>query len=184
MIRSAALLQSERGVQGTALPLVISHSGAPRGSIYHHFPDGRRQLAGEATRWAADFITADLTEALETNDVLAALDHFTEMWLKVLQATDFRAGCPVAAGALDDETESLARREAGTGFADWERVLRDALVRSGFTRARAKDLALMIVASTEGAIVVARAQRSAKPYERVSAQLRAIIASELKQHAP
>ena len=114
--------------------------------------------------------------------LLAALDHFTEMWLKVLQATDFAT--MVAAGALDDETESLARREAGTGFADWERVLRDALVRSGFTRTRAKDLALMIVASTEGAIVVARAQRSAKPYERVSAQLRAIIASELKQHAP
>ena len=60
MILSQALLQRERGVAGTALPDVLEHSGAPRGSIYHHFPQGRTQLAEEATEWAADFISRRL----------------------------------------------------------------------------------------------------------------------------
>ena len=56
MIESAAALFSERGVDATAFSDVLEHSGAPRGSIYHHFPDGKAQLAEEATRYAGEFI--------------------------------------------------------------------------------------------------------------------------------
>ena len=64
MIVSQALLQRERGVAGTALPDVIEHSGAPRGSIYHHFPEGRAQLAEEATQWAAGITSRRLEASL------------------------------------------------------------------------------------------------------------------------
>ncbi len=42
MIQSAALLMRERGVDATSFSEVLAHSGAPRGSIYHHFPAARR----------------------------------------------------------------------------------------------------------------------------------------------
>ena len=35
----------------------LAHSGAPRGSIYHHFPGGKAQLVEEATRYGG--MTAD-----------------------------------------------------------------------------------------------------------------------------
>ena len=101
MIRSQALLQRERGVAGTALPDVIEHSGAPRGSIYHHFPKGRAELAEEATLFAAEWITRNLEQALASRDPLAAHEAFIDSWLVVLRDSDFRAGCAVAAGALD-----------------------------------------------------------------------------------
>ena len=53
MIQSAALLFRERGIEGTAFADVLQRSGAPRGSVYHHFPGGKQQLAEEATRWAS-----------------------------------------------------------------------------------------------------------------------------------
>src|SRR5438477_181964 len=48
MVRSAASLIRTRGVNATSFSEVLADSGAPRGSIYHHFPAGKKQLA-EAT---------------------------------------------------------------------------------------------------------------------------------------
>ena len=44
MIRSAIALFAERGVHGTSFTDVIAQAGAPRGSIYHHFPGGKDEL--------------------------------------------------------------------------------------------------------------------------------------------
>ncbi len=159
MIRSQALLQRERGVAGTALPDVLRHSGAPRGSIYHHFPDGRAQLAAEATGWAADFVAADLEAALADADIEGAVERFVDGWLRVLRESDFAAGCPVAAGALDAGADPGAREAALRGFQRWESLLTDALVQNGLRRSKAETLALTFISAIEGAIVLARAEK-------------------------
>ena len=56
MIVSTALLMRERGARATSLDDVLEHSGAPRGSIYHHFPGGKVQLGVEAVRYAGEFV--------------------------------------------------------------------------------------------------------------------------------
>jgi AcrR family transcriptional regulator len=175
MILSQALLQRERGVAGTALPDVLEHSGAPRGSIYHHFPDGRSQLAEEATEWAADYVSRRLEKRLAEGDVAAALDAFAGDYLAVLQDTDFRAGCPVVAGALDPST----RAAAAAGFRRWEELLREALARAGVPAARAESLAVLFIASIEGAIVLSRAEGTTRPLEQASQQLRSVLELEL-----
>src|SRR3989441_12154394 len=60
MVRSAAALIRSRGVSATSLSDVLTHSGAPRGSIYHHFPDGKRQLAVDAIDWTSDQVLGHL----------------------------------------------------------------------------------------------------------------------------
>jgi AcrR family transcriptional regulator len=173
MILSQALLQRERGVAGTALPDVLEHSGAPRGSIYHHFPDGRSQLAEEATEWAADFIARRLEKALATGDILSVVDAFTGDWTATLRESDFAAGCPVVAGALDPTT----RRAAAAGFERWEKLLTDALTAAG--AANAESLAVMFIASIEGAIVLSRAEGTTRPLQRTADQLRSLLEKEL-----
>jgi AcrR family transcriptional regulator len=176
MIVSQALLQRERGVAGTALPDVLEHSGAPRGSIYHHFPDGRRQLAVEATAWSADFTSRRLESLLAGGDVPSAIDAFVSDWRTTLAQSDFAAGCPVAAGALDSGT----RRAAGAGFQRWEQLLREALESSGIPAARAESLAVLVIAAIEGALVLARAEASMRPLERAAEQLRVLLQQELE----
>lgn len=180
MIRSQALLQRERGVAATALPDVLAHSGAPRGSIYHHFPDGRAQLAAEATEWAANWVADDLEGSLAAGDIGLALDRFIGKWTEILRDSDFAAGCPVTAAALDAGKDPGARAAAEAGFRRWERLLTDALIQNGLDERRAESLALIFISATEGAIILARAESSLRPIERVAEELRSMVSRELE----
>jgi TetR/AcrR family transcriptional regulator, lmrAB and yxaGH operons repressor len=177
MIRSQALLQRERGIAGTALPDVIAHSGAPRGSIYHHFPNGRAELAEEATQFASDWITRNLERALASGDVLAAHQALIDDWLAILSDSQFGAGCAVAAGALGPP-DSGARHAAAAGFQKWERLLRNAFESHGMPAARAETLAVLSISSIEGALILSRAEGSTRPLEQVGDQLQRLIAGK------
>ncbi len=52
MLISAAEVMRERGAAGVTIDEVLARSGAPRGSVYYHFPEGRNQILAEALRWA------------------------------------------------------------------------------------------------------------------------------------
>src|SRR3954464_11911413 len=103
MIRSAATLFREHGVQGTSFADVVRHSGAPRGSIYHHFQGGKTQLAEEATRWAGEFIVASTVAALAEQDPVEAIATFRQWWSRLLERSDYAAGCVVVAAALEGD---------------------------------------------------------------------------------
>jgi TetR/AcrR family transcriptional regulator, lmrAB and yxaGH operons repressor len=48
MVQSAIVLLAKRGYQATSFSEVLTESEAPRGSIYHHFPEGKDQLIAAA----------------------------------------------------------------------------------------------------------------------------------------
>jgi len=54
MIAGAASLLARRGMGATSFSEVLAATGAPRGSLYHHFPGGKDELMAEATRYAGD----------------------------------------------------------------------------------------------------------------------------------
>lgn len=177
MIQSAALLFRERGIQRTALADVLQHSGAPRGSIYHHFPAGKQQLAEEAARYAGEFIATGLAAALEQEHPVTALGRVINTWIAIVRDSDYEAGCPVAAAALEGSRAPTARDAAGGAFATWQQLVADAITRHGVPRDRARSLATLILASIEGAVVLARAQRSTEPLERVARELKSLADS-------
>jgi AcrR family transcriptional regulator len=177
MIQSAAVLIRERGVEATSFTDVISHSGAPRGSIYHHFPGGKEQLVEEATRYAGEFLCAGIVAALRTGDAGAAIAGFAEHWIKVLRDTGYGAGCPVVAATVDGTAR--IRVAAGEAFASWEELLADGLEPHVGDPDRARSIATLAVAAIEGAVVLARAQRSTGPVERVAAELERVLADAL-----
>jgi AcrR family transcriptional regulator len=179
MIRSTAALVCERGVEATALSDVLEHSGAPRGSIYHHFPGGKAQLVEEATRAVGCEFADGMVAALDAGDPLVALRALADVWLTTLRASDFGAGCPVAAVVVEGDRHPSARAAAGEAFAAWQRALVDALGRRGIPPARAASLAALAVAAVEGAVVLARAQQSAEPLEQVRDELLAVVAAAM-----
>jgi AcrR family transcriptional regulator len=175
MLDSAITLFRERGVAATSLRDVVAHSGAPRGSIYHHFPGGKAQLAEEATQRAGDFIGALLSRLVAGEDPDRAVGSFVDYWSSALASTDFRDGCPVAAAALSEDDTEAARAVAGTAFGQWEVALASALRDRGVPAERSESLANLVVCSIEGALIVARAQRSEEPLRRVGAELRLLL---------
>src|SRR5699024_8793681 len=102
MVRTAAVLLREHGVAGTTIDRVLAVSGAPRGSVYHHFPGGRAQLLSEAVEFATDSII-ELAGAAGEGGPAVALDAFVALWREQLVASDYRAGCPVLAVVVDSD---------------------------------------------------------------------------------
>ncbi len=172
MVRSAALLFREHGYSGTAFSDVIEHSGAPRGSIYHHFPGGKAQLAAEAVAWAADAVAARLDAALaQERDAAGVLRAFLDQWREVLERSDFRAGCPIVAVTVETDVPPELVAAAAAAFEGWQELLTARLERAGIERARAGGLATLAVASIEGAVVLCRARRDTRPLDAVEAEL-------------
>lgn len=184
MVRSAALLIRERGAKATAIADVLKHSGAPRGSAYHYFPDGRTQLLCEAVDYAGDYIAARIAKGASGADVL---DTLMVAYKDQLAASDYRAGCPIVAVAVEagdpenpDRTTPLIER-AAAAFARWTDLIADRLVADGIARPRADELAMLTTASIEGAIIVARASRDTAPLDTVHRQLRALLHDEIRK---
>ncbi|MFC4003608.1 TetR/AcrR family transcriptional regulator [Prauserella oleivorans] len=169
MVASAVALMRERGVAATSFADVLAHSGAPRGSVYHHFPGGKAQLIQEATRFAADHLTDGITRVLDAGDTGSALRALVDLWRRGLEERDYAAGCPIVAAALG--TDEGARGLAGEAFDRWTSLIADSLVADGLPIARARSLAVLIVSALEGALVMAQAQRSSAPLDDVVTHL-------------
>ena len=71
----------------------------------------------------------------------------------------------VAAG--DDELLD----HAGTIFRTWADLLADLFATSGMKKPAARELAVTVIAATEGAVALSRAQRSREPFDHVAATL-------------
>ncbi|MEV4002909.1 TetR/AcrR family transcriptional regulator [Actinomadura sp. NPDC049753] len=182
MVRSAAYLFRERGYSGTGFRDVITHSGAPRGSIYHHFPGGKAQLAEEAVRYAGEFLNAGILAATEGGDAASAVDAFTGWWRQVLIKSEFRAGCPVVAVTVEshDEAPQLAAA-AAAAFGRWQDTLATGLGNAGVPDDRASRLARLIVAAVEGATILCRAHRDVAPLDDVVAELKDMARSAAEE---
>src|ERR1700741_2457712 len=110
MLVSAAEVMRQRGAAGVTIDEVLARSGAPRGSVYYHFPEGRNQILTEALRYAGESITAMIDDAAGWG-AKALLREFVEFWERLLTEGDFTAGCPVVAAAIgsaDDDPKLSA----------------------------------------------------------------------------
>jgi TetR/AcrR family transcriptional regulator, lmrAB and yxaGH operons repressor len=157
MVRSAASLISSRGMSATSFSDVLGDSGAPRGSIYHHFPDGKRQLAEDAIRWTSERVLAYQRASTATTPS-EVLERFIGMWRQVVLSSGGASGCVVAGVAIDTAAGSdpAVGDEGLTGvvretFRSWVSLLAEQLEAVGIAPARAAPIALTTLASMEGA---------------------------------
>lgn len=175
MLLSAAELLRERGAAAVTIDAVLSRSGAPRGSVYHHFPGGRSQLLREALQFAGDQIAATIDTAADQGGT-ALLGQFVDMWRQALTESDYSAGCPVLAAAIgsgNDEQQLAAL--ASEIFSRWRAASTRAYIREGFDPADASALADTAIAAMEGAVVLCRSARSLQPLEDVAKQIEFLV---------
>lgn len=180
MLRSAAMLFRERGIEATSLAEVIEHSGAPRGSIYHHFPRGKPQLVEEATRTAGALMGAMISAGLVKEGPAETLRAIIDGFRVQLEATDYTAGCPVAPAAFEAVSTPAALAAAGESFSSWVETIAAALWQRGLARERSYALATLAVSAIEGALIVAKAQRSTVSLDRIESELLALVNSALQ----
>jgi len=180
MVRGAASLIRTRGVNATSFSDVLAESGAPRGSIYHHFPNGKEQLAGDAIRWTSERVLAH-QRACRATTPAGVLDCFIDMWRQVVVTSGGTAGCVVAGVAIDTTADDRAMIEVVRAtFRSWVELLSEQLAAVGVPARRASRIAVATVAGMEGALILCRAEGSSAPLEIVAAEIkRLVVAAEV-----
>jgi TetR/AcrR family transcriptional repressor of lmrAB and yxaGH operons len=175
MIRSAASLIGSRGISATSFSDVLADSGAPRGSIYHHFPDGKRQLAIEAMEWTSQQILGHLLAcpAATAADVLGC---FIDLWRQSVVQSCGTSGCPVAGVAIDTGTgEDGLIDVVRETFRSWTTLLAERLEGAGVPAGRAASIAVTTLASMEGALILCRAEGGTGPLEAAAGELMRLL---------
>jgi TetR/AcrR family transcriptional repressor of lmrAB and yxaGH operons len=168
MIHAASELFGQRGYHATAFSDVIEGSGAPRGSIYFHFPGGKHELAWEATALAGDEIEITVAEAASrASDPASLIRILAEGMVQRLEASDYRHGCSIATMVLElapyDEELTV---EFDRVFARWRAALIGAFETWGVAPENGLVLADLVMSGLEGALILGRAARSPEPFWR------------------
>ncbi|MBB2990358.1 AcrR family transcriptional regulator [Mycolicibacterium iranicum] len=165
ILTAAAELMRHKGYAGVGMKDIAEASGAPIGSLYHHFRGGKVQIAREA------LANAGIAYGLL---IPAVVDGYTDLGAAVegvfTQAADdmatsgFANMCPVAsvAGEVSDTVEEL-RRATSDIFTGWIDGGTAYFASRGLDEAQARRLTLALVSALEGAFLLARAMRDAEP---------------------
>jgi TetR/AcrR family transcriptional regulator, lmrAB and yxaGH operons repressor len=181
MVASAASLIGARGVKATSFTEVLKDSRAPRGSIYHHFPGGKRQLVRDALHRTSEQILA-YQRTCSADTAAGVLEHFVNLFRHSLASSQCRAGCPVAGVVIDTYAEQGPLREsARESFRSWIALLTDQLVAVGRTRAEARSLSVTTLASVEGGLILCRAEGTVAPLDSIARQLRSLASSPTRK---
>jgi TetR/AcrR family transcriptional regulator, lmrAB and yxaGH operons repressor len=182
MVATAVRLLARGGLRAASFSGVVGASGAPRGSIYHHFPDGKDQLVAAALDLAGDHALALLAaDAGQPADAIA--EHFLSMWRELLTRSDFQAGCAVLAVSVETDSPPLQQQTAAI-FRAWRTRLAALLEQGGLRPGPAARFAALLVASSEGAVVLSRAEQSIEPFDLVAEQLLAEIRAAVGSPQP
>jgi AcrR family transcriptional regulator len=165
LVRAASQLFRRQGYGATGLNEVLAASGAPRGSLYHYFPQGKAQIGAEVVEHAGQR-TADTLDELAADAATPAdvLRRYARMVVGWLAESEFRDGSPITTVLLELAPQEPGVTAAGrAAFASWSRVLERGLTGGGVPPERARRLAGLALAALEGSLVRARVEQDGGP---------------------
>lgn len=182
VLATARTLFARQGLHGTGINQVLAEGGAPKGSMYFHFPGGKQQLAAEAMQTSAAEMATAIKATIEAiDDPPAAVRAMADALGQRLVESQFQEGCPLATVALESAGAEVVRDACRDGYQQWLDLIAADLVKHGLTNDRAQGLAVLILSSIEGALLLARVQRSTDPLRAVADRIAPLVAEEISR---
>jgi TetR/AcrR family transcriptional repressor of lmrAB and yxaGH operons len=181
MLSAAVELFRERGYEGVGVAELLQKSGAPRGSLYFHFPAGKEQIGAEVVERVGVTVAGRFRELAASDvDLHTFIERVFKTTAKECKERDYKASCPmaaIAAGVSSDNPKlQAAIREA---FDSWEREIAAAAEGRGMSKKNAEAFASSFLAAMEGAFVVSKAQGSSTAHLNASRAMQALAAALL-----
>lgn len=171
LVRTASRLFRQKGYSGVGLAEILAEAKLPKGSLYYHFPGGKRELADAATRWAGKWLEALL------NRSFGAAGSFEAGALQVCEAVASAVtsethvpACPVLSILQAAPIESELRVTAQEVYGRWTDCIEAHATRLHHPAPREAAFSLHI--KLQGAWVVAFAQQSSQPFSLLAEELR------------
>jgi AcrR family transcriptional regulator len=155
-------LMRRQGYGATGVKDVTREAGATVGSVYHFFPEGKRQIAADALVASGGAYIALVPLLMDPHPNLGkAIRAFFAAAAEDIERADWATMCPVAAvGAETADVEPQLRDVCAGIVESWIDQATAYFRMRGLTPAAARELTLAALAALEGALVLARITHS------------------------
>ena len=170
MVDAAVRLFRTQGYAATSWRGLVAESGTPWGSVQHHFPGGKPELAVAALDAGADVALAAIRIGFDKHESAGeAIAWWFGKAQRLLERSDYEQGCPIGMLALGSGDPAVAEASR-SALLRWRAALAERLADRGYDDSEA--LALSVLTTLQGALVLAKGLRSSEPLELAAAQMR------------
>jgi TetR/AcrR family transcriptional regulator, transcriptional repressor for nem operon len=177
IVKAAARLFLERGIDGVSVPMVMAEAGLTHGGFYGHF-ESKEALVAEACQRAFEsrFGYYEAIERRNETDAKSARSEFISKYLSKAHRDSSGLGCPAAALCGEIALEE-PKGETRKVFADGLSTMVDRLsnLLSGKKKSNARQEALSQIATLVGALMLARATKGSPVSEEILSAARASL---------
>ena len=172
LVQAATRLFRQRGYDGTGLAEILTEAGVPKGSLYHHFPDGKADLACAAADWTASEIIRVIDDSFRAApDWRHGVTTFCYKMAKLFDILDSADACPIFGLLFEGPDQDRFRAQAEHSF---DRIIAAAAHYGegfGMPAATAHDAAETFIIGFQGSWTLARTRRKSDVLRGLPARL-------------
>lgn len=182
ILQSAVLLFRQRGYHGVGLNDILTAARAPKGSLYHHFPGGKAELAVAVTESITDAIVAmvEADQSVSTASLVRSVGHRILEWMRATSNGN-EAGCAVLAClAAESEDTPIVGAAVRRAYQRLSRLIAQRLERENWTACAAESSAYLVIAMLEGGGIVSRTLGDPRLYTAAVERAAAILQGSRK----
>jgi TetR/AcrR family transcriptional repressor of lmrAB and yxaGH operons len=183
IIRATLDLLGQSGLSGLTIKQIAAASATSKRSVEHLFPGGKLELANVAIEEAEQGIGQWFREVFHQRKSIAGkVGALFADAANNVEASGFTKGCPVAAVTLDiDRDSEKLRAVCHAVFTIWQEIIAAGL--SEIPKARRREIAELILATLEGALILSRAEGTKDALLRAGSTLGDILTRRFKAKA-
>lgn len=188
IIAKAAELFNQRGLEGTSLADLMEATGLEKGGIYRHFPS-KEAVAAEAFDYAWDAAFQERLRDLDS--ITGTVDRLKQLISNFVERrSTIPGGCPLLNTAVEaDDGNPILRERAQRALGKWRDLL-ISITNQGIQRREIRpavdpeQLAMLIISSLEGALMISRLQRNRDALLAAQSHLDRYLEKEVRSRRP
>jgi len=168
------------GYGSTGLSEVARQAGVQQGSIYHFFPT-KEELLAAVLRRRKELLWPEVLQPIwdRFDDPIERIFKLLDQYRKMLQVTEFSHGCPIGNLAIElTESHPNSRDLIAENFDNWLRAIEQCFFEAARRLPEDADprrLAIFVLTTMEGAVMLARTYRDFRAYDAAIVCLREYI---------
>ena len=176
-MEAARVLFWKHGYSSTGIAQILKEADAGSGSLYYFFPT-KEDLLLAVLEWYRENLWSQVVQPVfdRVTDPIERIFGILDAYRRGLLLTSFQHGCPIGNLALElADSHPAARQLLAVNFTGWRKAIEQCLAETAQRLPESLDreqLALFVLTTMEGAVMLARAYREIEPYDAAVTQLR------------
>jgi TetR/AcrR family transcriptional regulator, lmrAB and yxaGH operons repressor len=177
IIDIATTLFQQKGYIGVGLNEILKACNMSKGSLYHHFPNGKEELLIVCLQTLENTITKDIEEIFERYPTTKeASKAMIEKLVVNFETEGTITGYTFS--SIVSEMASLSdpvRNACAHLYQKIQGIYLDKLLADGFSKEKAHSIAVMMTATIEGGMLLCLTQKASEPLKIISQALPKLI---------